>query len=101
MRPRLAAAAVAVVFAWTAAAAQRPASSFPDAIFINGKVIVVEPASRIAQAFAVSAGRFAAVGTNDEVRGLAGPRTRIVDLRGRGVVPASSTTTIISITLRC
>ena len=87
MRPGLAAAAVAVLLAWTAAAAQRPASSFPDAIFINGKVIAVEPASRIAEAFAVSAGRFAAVGTTDEVRGLAGPGTRVVDLRGRAVTP--------------
>ena len=87
MSQRVAAAAVAVMLAWTSPAAQRPASSFPDEIFFNGKVIVVDPASRIAQAFAVSEGRFAAVGTDRDVRALAGPRTRVVDLRGRAVVP--------------
>lgn len=86
MSQRLVAGAVALLLAWASAAAQRPPSSFPDEIFINGKVIVVDPAG-IAQAFAVSGGRFVAVGTNVEVRALAGPRTRVVDLRGRAVVP--------------
>jgi predicted amidohydrolase YtcJ len=77
----------AVLIAGTAAAAQRLTVSAPDAIFFNGRIIVVDPPTVVAEAFAVSAGKFVAVGRNQDVRALAGPRTRVEDLRGRAVVP--------------
>lgn len=63
------------------------ASAAPDQVFYNGKIITVDSAFRIQQAFAVKAGRFTAVGGNNEVRALAGKQTRLVDLGGRAVIP--------------
>ena len=59
----------------------------PDAIYLNGKVITVDAKFSIAQAFATSGDKFIAVGGNADVRKLAGPSTRVVDLQGRTVVP--------------
>jgi predicted amidohydrolase YtcJ len=58
-----------------------------DAIYINGKVITVDPSKPYAEAFAVTNGRFSAVGTTAEIRRLATPATRIVDLKGMTVTP--------------
>lgn len=69
-----------------AGAFARQQDTRPDAIFYNGKVITVE-GSTIAQALAVRDGRFVAVGSNAEVKPLAGRASRLVDLRGRTVVP--------------
>lgn len=59
----------------------------PDTIYINGKIVTVDPAFSIAQAFAVTGDRFTAVGSTAEIRKLAGPSTRNVDLQGRSVIP--------------
>lgn len=59
----------------------------PDLIFHNGKIVTVDAAFSYAEAVAVRDGRFTAVGTNAAVRALAGPRTRVVDLQGRTVIP--------------
>ena len=67
--------------------AQPPPRREPDAVYYNGKIVTVDAASRIAEAFAVSSGRFTAVGRTGDVRASAGPRTRLVDLHGRAVVP--------------
>ena len=62
-------------------------ASPPDAIYVNGHIVTVDEALPTAQAMALSSDRFTAVGTDAEVRALAGPSTRIVDLGGRTVVP--------------
>jgi predicted amidohydrolase YtcJ len=62
-------------------------ASPPDAIYVNGHVLTVDEASTVAEAVAISSDRFTAVGTDADVRALAGPSTRIVDLGGRTVVP--------------
>jgi predicted amidohydrolase YtcJ len=59
----------------------------PDAIYINGKIITVDPRFTIAQAFAITRGKFEAVGKNTDIQKLAGPATRVVDLHGRTVIP--------------
>jgi predicted amidohydrolase YtcJ len=86
MRFRLALALVCVLFASVVTSGQRDLAA-ADAIFINGKVITVDAALSIRQAFAIHADRFIAVGTNEQVRALAGRSTRVVDLRGRTVIP--------------
>ena len=63
---------------------QEPA---PELILHNGKIVTVDAAFSYAQAVAIRAGRFVAVGTNDRVRKVAGPATRVIDLGGRTVVP--------------
>ncbi len=58
-----------------------------DFIVVNANVITVDPSKPYAEAFAVTNGRFAAVGTNAEIRALATPSTKIVDLHGMTVTP--------------
>jgi predicted amidohydrolase YtcJ len=58
----------------------------PDLIVHNARVHTVNDALPKAQAFAVRAGRFVAVG-GDDVKGLAGKKTRVFDAKGMMVVP--------------
>jgi predicted amidohydrolase YtcJ len=58
-----------------------------DLIFTNGAVYTVDAARRWANAVAIRDGRIAAVGTDDQVRSLAGPSTTVQDLEGRMLVP--------------
>src|SRR3989441_1186155 len=75
---------VAVLAAWPGALVQAQA---PDLILHNGKVVTVDPAFSIAEGVAIRGDRFVAVGTNDAVRRTAGQATRVIDLRGRTVIP--------------
>lgn len=58
-----------------------------DSIYYNGKVITVDGKMTVAQAFAVRGNRFAAVGTNADIRKLAGDGTQKIDLAGQSVLP--------------
>ena len=58
-----------------------------DLVLINGKVITLDSRSSIHQAVATKGQRVVAVGTNEEVRALAGKDTRILNLRGGTVLP--------------
>jgi predicted amidohydrolase YtcJ len=59
----------------------------PDTILINGKIITLDSRSMVAMGLAVTDGRITATGSTDDVRKLAGPSTRVIDLRGRTVIP--------------
>ena len=59
----------------------------PDRIYVNARVWTGEPTQPEAEAFAVSGDRFVAVGTDKDVRALAGPRTVVTDLEALRVVP--------------
>ena len=61
--------------------------SAADLAFVNGDVYTVDAARSWAHAVAVKDGRITAVGTDADVRAQAGPRTEIVDLHGRLMVP--------------
>ena len=92
-------AAIVVVLLWapTSFAQQLPpevaVSGYPDTIFFNGKVVSMDDNSRstdpghIYQAVAVKGDKIQKLGTNDEVRGIAGPNTRLMDLKGRLLLP--------------
>ncbi len=58
-----------------------------DTILYNGKILTVDAQSSVAEAVAVSGDRILAVGTNEEVLGLAGPDTLQIDLKGKTVTP--------------
>jgi hypothetical protein len=58
-----------------------------DRIFVNGDLWTGDPRRPRAQALAVAGTRLLAVGSDQEVRALAGPRTAVVDLAGRFVCP--------------
>lgn len=59
----------------------------PDVIYYNAKIITLDKANTIASAVAIKDGNFIAVGGNDQIKGLAGTATRLVDLGGKTVVP--------------
>jgi predicted amidohydrolase YtcJ len=61
-----------------------------DAVFVNGRIWTADPERSEAQAVAVWRGRVLKVGTDAEVKALAGPRTKVIDLGGRRVVPGFS-----------
>jgi predicted amidohydrolase YtcJ len=56
-------------------------------IVVNGKFWTVNPLQPEAAALAVWRDRILAVGSNDEIRQLAGSKTQVIDLKGRRVVP--------------
>lgn len=58
-----------------------------DTLVLNAKVITVDDSFSIQQAVAVRDGRILAVGRNDVVKKLAGPKTRQIDAGGRTVIP--------------
>ena len=59
----------------------------PDTILVNGHVVTVDARFSIAQAVAVTGGKFTAVGTSAAIRKLAGPSTAVIDLKGQTVIP--------------
>jgi predicted amidohydrolase YtcJ len=61
--------------------------AYPNLVLYNGQVLTVDRGFTIAEAVAVRDGRILAVGTTDQIKRLAGPATRAVDLAGRTVVP--------------
>jgi predicted amidohydrolase YtcJ len=63
------------------------AAQNPDAIYFNAKIVTVDSRFSIAEAFAIRGGRFTTVGKSAEIRKLAGPSTRVIDLHGKTVVP--------------
>ena len=65
------------------AAQQTPA----DLILHNGKILTVDGQFSILQAVAVTRNQITAVGSDADVRKLAGPNTQMIDLKGRTVVP--------------
>jgi predicted amidohydrolase YtcJ len=80
--------ALAVFAAGLAIAAWQPAHAQPaDTILVNGKVLTVDSKFSVKQALAVRDGKIAALGTTAAIRKLAGPKTRMIDLKGRTVVP--------------
>jgi predicted amidohydrolase YtcJ len=58
-----------------------------DLVLVGGKVWTVDPAKPQAEAVAVWRDRILTVGTDADVKALVGPNTRVIDLKGRRVVP--------------
>ena len=65
----------------------RAGTSPADLILTNGKIITVDPAFTIAQAIAIAGDRILAVGPDAAMAAMAGPATRVVDLKGKAVIP--------------
>lgn len=68
-------------------AAAPPAREPADAVYRNGRIWTVDPASSWAEAVAIDDGRFVAVGSDAEIAPYVGPETRVVELAGRMVMP--------------
>ena len=79
-------AAIVAVSVAGAAPAQESAAA-ADIVLRGGRVITLDPADRVAEAVAIRGNRIVAVGSGAEMAALVGPRTRVVELAGRAVVP--------------
>jgi predicted amidohydrolase YtcJ len=64
-----------------------PGAERVDLIFANGNIYTVNEKQPHAEAIGVKGNRIAFVGSNEDAKKLANDKTRIVDLRGRTVVP--------------
>jgi len=64
-----------------------PQEASADLILFGGNIITVDPRKPAARALAVKAGRFLKAGSDEEIKALAGRKTRRIDLRGQTVTP--------------
>lgn len=62
-------------------------SQEPDTVLVNGKILAVDAQFTTHDALAIRGGKILAVGRSADLRKLAGPRTRTIDLLGRTVIP--------------
>ena len=74
---------VSPLMALTSAAAERPA----DLVVLNGKVVTVDAKFSTAEAAAVRDGVFVFVGSSADVRKHVGEKTRVIDAKGKTVIP--------------
>ena len=58
-----------------------------DTVIKNANVITIDTSRPRAQALAMTHGRFAGVGSNEDMEGLIGPGTKVLDLGGKTVLP--------------
>lgn len=64
-----------------------PRPPAPDLVLFNGKVITVDRDFSTHTAVAIIGDRIMAVGNDDQMRTVAGPQTRMIDLKGHAVIP--------------
>jgi predicted amidohydrolase YtcJ len=64
-----------------------PPADMPDLVLHRGLFATLDRSNPAATAVAIKEGRFVAVGREEDVLPLAGPATRIIDLRGRRALP--------------
>ncbi|MDR3435579.1 amidohydrolase [Telmatospirillum sp.] len=61
--------------------------NFPDLILHRGLFTTLDRTNPVANAVAIKDGRFLAVGRQEDIVPTAGPKTRLIDLKGRRVLP--------------
>ena len=59
----------------------------PDMIIINGKILTVDEQFTITEAVAIKDDKIIAVGTNNQIRKLAGRQCKTIDAAGKTVIP--------------
>src|SRR5690606_19794983 len=84
---RVALTALAVAAGFLTFGRAHHATPQPDVAYVNGKIITADERFSIAQAVAIKDGTFVAVGSDERIRQLLAPQTRVIDLQGRTVVP--------------
>ncbi len=68
-------------------AGQQAAPVAADIVLLNGKIVTVETSQPQVEALAIGGSRIAALGTSAEMKRHIGPKTQVIDLAGRLVVP--------------
>jgi predicted amidohydrolase YtcJ len=64
-----------------------PSTALADVVFHNGSILTMETEQPEAQALAIQGESILAVGSEEEILALRGPRTQVVDLQGRALMP--------------
>jgi hypothetical protein len=59
----------------------------PNVILMNGRIATQDERRSFAQAVVIQDGRFAAVGSDEQIMTLSGEKTRVIDLGGKTVIP--------------
>ena len=59
----------------------------PGMILLNGRIATQDDRRSFAQAVAIQDGRFAAVGSNEQIVALRAAKTEVIDLGGKTVIP--------------
>jgi predicted amidohydrolase YtcJ len=78
---------------WAAQSVPPEVISYPDTIVHNGKVYTMddksntENAGTVVEALAIRDGKILLSGTNKQILSLRGPQTKVIDAKGRTVVP--------------
>jgi predicted amidohydrolase YtcJ len=77
----------AILIASSSHSASPAAQAPPEMILFGGKIVTVDGNFSYAQALAISNGKILAVGGDQQIRKLAGPGTRQINLGGKTVIP--------------
>lgn len=86
-RNTLSGASALVLVALTNGCATMAQEPLADTILVNGRFMTLDRAQPSPEAVAITAGKFSATGREADIRALAGPTTKIIDLGGRCVIP--------------
>lgn len=62
-------------------------AQFADTVLVNGKIATVDDRFSVVQALAIKDRRVIAIGSSESIRKHAGAATRVIDLKGRTVIP--------------
>jgi predicted amidohydrolase YtcJ len=68
-------------------AAETASTVSTDVVYVNGTVFTMNATNAIAQAVAVEGEKIKAAGSTTEIQALIGPKTRVVDLTGKTLIP--------------
>jgi len=79
--------ACALAVSITCVGADRPASSYADVVLNHGKIVTVDQAFQVVSAIAIRGDRILDVGSDETLAALIGPQTKVIDLKGRTVIP--------------
>ncbi len=58
-----------------------------DLVLYNGKVVTLDSSNTVTQAVAVQGDRILAVGPNETIKKMAGPKAKVIDVHGALVIP--------------
>lgn len=80
-------AATALLASTALAASPAPAPPPADTVLLHGRILTADAYDSIAQALAIRAGTITAIGSDAAIAALVGPKTKVIDLKGRAATP--------------
>ena len=78
---------VAIAALWLAGYGLLGQGQTADTVLRNGKILTVDNNFSTAEAVAITGNKITAVGSEADVMKMAGPNTKVIDLKGRTVIP--------------